>query len=240
MKRGRYALTLVELLVVVSIIGALVSLLLPAVQHARAAARRTICQNNLRQLGLAIAQFTNSHHGQFPRTYHAGDGKSWIYTLAPYLENVDAMRICPEDPFGPTRLLNHGTSYVISEYISLDVKEQVPWSSQLERTSVERIDQIEATSRVITVFEGAESRDPYSLLYEHVHPSNWFRPVIVSLGLTWPKLLREIQPDRHEGSIAHYLFADGHVSPVAVETIRRWAEEGYNFARPDQGIRPDN
>jgi len=52
--------TLVELLVVIAIIGVLIGLLLPAVQSAREAARRNACQNNLRQLGLAIHNFENS------------------------------------------------------------------------------------------------------------------------------------------------------------------------------------
>lgn len=89
----RAAFTLVELLVVIAIIGALVALLLPAIQAAREAARRMSCQNNLRQLGLALQSFHDVHL-VFPASgwtmagagNQAGKFVGWRPLVLPHLE----------------------------------------------------------------------------------------------------------------------------------------------------------
>lgn len=83
--------TLVELLVVIAIIGVLVALLLPAIQAAREAARRTQCKNNLKQIGLALQNIHDSE-GALPQGVYTdprdntSPGLSWLTRLLPYME----------------------------------------------------------------------------------------------------------------------------------------------------------
>src|SRR5438874_4555111 len=85
----RRGFTLVELLVVIAIIGLLVALLLPAVQAAREAARRTQCSNNLKQIGLAALQFEEVYKRLPPGAVWSSSGTAkgsmYVYLL-PYLE----------------------------------------------------------------------------------------------------------------------------------------------------------
>lgn len=92
----RRGVTLLELLLVVAIIGALVALLMPAVQSARETARRTTCQNHLRQIGIALHVYHDAHsqlpvgclEKRVPRTNPHGRQLAWSAVLLARLEQV--------------------------------------------------------------------------------------------------------------------------------------------------------
>ena len=105
MSSGRRAFTLVEVLVVITIIGILIALLLPAVQAAREAARRMQCTNNLRQLGMAMHNYHSSLNCFPPGFMVRGllsnsnpGGWAWGVFLMPYIEQSPL-----QDKLSPTK-----------------------------------------------------------------------------------------------------------------------------------------
>ncbi len=82
----RRGFTLIELLVVIAIIAILVALLLPAVQQAREAARRSSCKNNLKQIGLALHNYHDTHSVFPPGSIHGRTQLSWHVFILPFIE----------------------------------------------------------------------------------------------------------------------------------------------------------
>ena len=227
----RLAFTLVELLVVIAIIAVLISLLLPAIVAARASARRTQCLSNMRQVGLALINYCEVNDGGFPDAFgHEEDHEpgeddvSWIFQLAPFMEHVDEIRICPDDPQADLRLERKLTSYVLNAYMVIET-----------RGSVRNLHKLKSTSRTVLAFEAAEN-----VHVDHVHSQSWFDPQSMfndysnQTNEVFERIRAEVALDRHSGSVSHFLFGDGHVQAITSEQVAEWSTppEFSNFALP--------
>ncbi len=97
----RRGFTLIELLVVIAIIAILIALLLPAVQQAREAARRTQCKNHMKQIGLALHNYHDTHD-VFPINYFSSHprnatqvGVSWMQLILPFIDQAPLYNTIP-------------------------------------------------------------------------------------------------------------------------------------------------
>ena len=251
--------TLVELLVVIAIIGTLVGLLLPAVQSARAAARRTQCASKLRQVTLGVLHYADTHNGRFPsRTHTAEEGRTlhWIEQIGPFVERVDSIRFCPDDALAelrrtgmpgsgedyadpshsdPAKRFSPMTSYVANGYLSFD-------NAVVGSEGVNNLDHIGARSKTVMLFEKASNpavlsspqlqlAELRSSHFDHTHSPSWFRWYPRRLDRVLNDISAEIQIVRH-GQGAHFAYADGHVVLVSESEITGWIAEGFDFAKP--------
>ena len=108
----RKGFTLIELLVVITIIGILAALLFPVFLKARESGRRTVCQSNERQLGLAMLQYVSDNDEEFP--YHNGfPGAKWVSQSYPYVKNAQLYQCVDDDTLAGSV---NGRRYSVDSY----------------------------------------------------------------------------------------------------------------------------
>jgi len=224
----RSGFTLIELLAVLAVIAILSAILIPAVQATRLKAQQAESASNMRQIGAAMRLYAANNNNRLPETAHtAVAGQSWIFTLEEYLEDCDAVRICPADPKGEDRLKAGGTSYVLNSF--LFVPQMDPFGQSIGGPT-NNLTAIRNPSRTIMAFTVSDSQS-IGETGDHTHSELWS---------SWAAVTNDISPSRFGGGgssrdlsgSTNYLYVDGHVAQHAAAEMKARIEAGDNFAEP--------
>jgi len=205
----RAAFTLIELLVVIAIIAILAAILFPVFARARENARRSSCQSNEKQMGIAVLQYLQDYDEhymwQHEDTVTPTNSYYWFQPLQPYIKSTQVF-ICPSVTDSPTRTLTP-SDYVANGFIAHGTA-QASFQNVAE--------QIVAAERA----DGATDID--------YHP--WLISPAVPPALPDPtEFNNHIAQMRHfDGS--NYLFADGHVKWL------HWAQTIAAIGNSQQGV----
>ncbi len=213
--RNTRAFTLIELLVVISIIALLISILLPSLQRAREHAKKVMCMNNCKQMGIAIELYRQNHHDRFPLSGGHGGVPSpqtwWLNVLARTDINTSLLYRCPKDlaeDFVEWETVDWDRIKEDEEYVE-KLHEQRWGSYALNYLMAKQpkpycncLSHIRQPNYTIFIAEAASTLTGV----DHVHPERFL--------LMPPE--RQVAVKRHLGK-ATYLFADGHVESLALE-----------------------
>lgn len=231
-RRGGF--TLIEMLVVVTIILLLMGLTAGGVSRALLSARRTQCMSNMRQIGLGILTYATEHRGRLPPTRHSASAdEAWITVLAPYLGDMDQIRISPADPNGAERLRRGGTSYIVNDIVFDPLTD--PFGN-LMPGAIRGLTDLTDPTRTLLAFVVSDNRGT-GATNDHTHARQW---------TNWVRFLSDVEADRFRRGNrssdrtrgdSNYLYADGGVQNLRAPVMKEWIEAGNNPGEPGKAPR---
>jgi prepilin-type processing-associated H-X9-DG protein len=215
--RRSAGLTILELLVSVSVITLLAGLLLPAVMHARASARRAACASNLRQWGLAVHMYADTHDGRLP---YRGQGvqptvvlnrpDDWFNALPPMMDSDPYVELIGRSA---RPAVNESSSWICPE--AIHVEDSPYWGRGLN---------IDARTSFVYAMNMALS-PPFNGRPDHIEkvgPRQTMVFMADSLGpfcSTLPSTQAYSPIARHVGNTVNFAFLDGRVESYAGEEV---------------------
>ena len=209
--------TLVELLVVISIIAILLAVLMPALKKARQQSQKVMCSSNMRQMGIALQCYLQDSDTRLPdSSCHITDpNQYWLKILSKYLKQ-NLLFKCPSDT----------ARDFIDWSKPLDAQGDKRWSSfalnGLLDSKCSRYSGKYNRTRMILkpqyCIYVAESPSSWTS-YDHIHPEQW-ADVKEAKG--------KIAYDRHNGK-SDYLFSDGHAAMLEIEETYSWPGNCFWF-----------
>ncbi len=243
MKQSK-AFTLVELLVVISIIALLVSVLLPALGRARESARATVCLANMRSMAISSTMYAEDNDGYFPHAVHTNQGQgSWVDSIQSYTDQPLLHR-CPSDIsiyFNSIETVSNQyrrTSYALNYYLAGKMSDYQT-NNRLVGNHPSRLMYINFMSELVSEEDyrkyaryvnkkyANELATPLPLEFapnsaertmftaDHVHPENWLSEVNWNLDGAWKYIKASKEVAwGRHGGFANYNFIDGHAAKM--------------------------
>ncbi len=242
-KKVSKAFTLVELLVVISIIALLLSILMPSLSRARELAKNVVCQSNLKQWNLCFKMFLADNENRFTPGVESGDWYGqlyWIYMLKPYFQN-DKIFECPNatkegkaaNALGSSDALSYSGTTTHKWFVN-DIETDTQYSGSYGMNGWVRNAEENVGWRPSSWYWKSDlvpahiaSKVPLfgDCIWALGHPTETDEPRREQKSLTWSNMMNRFLIPRHTGDSVNFVFLDGSVGKTKLKEL--WALKWY-------------